>query len=83
MLERAKQKGSGASPKLYTSAISTYGERKQWWKSIELLREMETKGVAPDVASYNAAITAAGPEESGSRLSTFFVRWGQRVLRLT
>ena len=57
-LERAEQSGRRASPKLYTSAISTYGKRKQWRKSIELLKKMETKGVAPDVITYNAAIKA-------------------------
>ena len=59
-LERAKQGDRGATPKLYTSAISTYGKQKQWRKAIDLLREMSTKGVAPNVITYNAAIKACG-----------------------
>ena len=62
-LERAKRGARGATPKLYTSAISTYGKQKQWRKAIDLLREMSTKGVAPNVITYEGGNLVCGGEK--------------------
>ena len=48
-------------------AISAWGRARQPQRSLALLDEMRTRGVEPDVISFNAAISACGKGEQWER----------------
>ena len=44
--------------KEYTMVISAFGRSRDWKRALEILEEMRSSGVQPDVVAYSAAITA-------------------------
>ena len=49
---------SPRTKKEYTMGITAYGRVPDWKRALSLLDEMSERGVAPDVISLNAAISA-------------------------
>ena len=55
--------------KEYTMVISAFGRSRDWKRALEILEEMRSSGVQPDVVAYSAAITAcakSGEADKGS-----------------
>lgn len=60
MLQVAQDKGLTIDTYCFTAAIEACAKAKMWKKALDLLHEMETKGIPPSEVTYSVTITACG-----------------------